>query len=122
MTPCLRRYCGVAETPFHVIGVLLSDLVATVTYTLAVKIFCFVFLSQIIASPMSFFDTTPTGRVLNRFAKDQEEVDSVLPFNMDPFLQFSLLVTFTIIIISAVFPPMLAAVVIMGALFTLILL
>ncbi|XP_078112604.1 ATP-binding cassette sub-family C member 12 [Sander vitreus] len=76
---------------------------------------------KIFSSPMSFFDTTPTGRILNRFSKDQEEVDIALPQNMDPFFQFCLLVTFTIIIISAVFPAMLVAMVVMGALFTLLL-
>ncbi|XP_075939249.1 ATP-binding cassette sub-family C member 12-like [Anarhichas minor] len=76
---------------------------------------------KIFSSPMSFFDTTPTGRILNRFSKDQEEVDAVLPLTIDPFLQFALLFTFTVITISAVFPPILAAVVFIGALFTLIL-
>lgn len=71
---------------------------------------------------MSFFDTTPTGRIIDRFAKDQEEVDSALALYMDPFLQYSFMVVFTFATISGVFPPMLVAVVVIGALFGLILL
>ncbi|KAG8894877.1 hypothetical protein FRC01_012696, partial [Tulasnella sp. 417] len=35
-------------------------------------------LDAVVGSPMRFFDTTPTGRILNRFSKDVEEVDSSL--------------------------------------------
>lgn len=64
---------------------------------------------------MSFLDTTPTGRLLNRFSKDQDEVETVLPLVMDSFLQCSLLVASTVVVISVIFPAMLVVGVIMAA-------
>uniref|UniRef100_A0A3Q1HQ97 Uncharacterized protein n=1 Tax=Anabas testudineus TaxID=64144 RepID=A0A3Q1HQ97_ANATE len=110
---------GVMVLVMVVLAILKCFIYTHVTLNAACKFHDTMF-RKVIASPMSFFDTTPTGRILNRFAKDQEEVDTVLPLHMDPFLQFCLLVAFTIIIISSVFPYMLIAVLVMGILFTLI--
>ncbi|XP_049458237.1 ATP-binding cassette sub-family C member 12 isoform X1 [Epinephelus fuscoguttatus] len=103
-----------------ILAIMKSFSYTTVTLNASSKLHNTMF-KKIFSSPMSFFDTTPTGRILNRFSRDQEEVDTVLPLHMDPFLQFALVITFTIITISAVFPAMLVAVVVMGALFALIL-
>lgn len=42
--------------------------------------------NRVIFAPMSFFDATPIGRVLSRFAKDQEQVDSTMIMMIANFL------------------------------------
>ncbi|XP_044278252.1 multidrug resistance-associated protein 5 isoform X3 [Varanus komodoensis] len=75
---------------------------------------------RILRSPMSFFDTTPTGRILNRFSKDMDEVDVRLPFQAEMFIQNVILVFFCVGVISGVFPWFLMAVGPLVILFTIL--
>jgi ATP-binding cassette, subfamily C (CFTR/MRP), member 1 len=42
-------------------------------------------LTKILHAPMAFFDQTPIGRIINRFSKDIEAVDSDLPATLRAF-------------------------------------
>ncbi|XP_041850293.1 multidrug resistance-associated protein 5 isoform X2 [Melanotaenia boesemani] len=65
---------------------------------------------RILRCPMKFFAVTPTGRILNRFSKDMDEVDTRLPFQAEMFIQNVILVFFCLGVISCVFPWFLVAV------------
>uniref|UniRef100_A0A1I7XPB9 ABC transmembrane type-1 domain-containing protein n=1 Tax=Heterorhabditis bacteriophora TaxID=37862 RepID=A0A1I7XPB9_HETBA len=54
---------------------------------------------SLLRSPMSFFDTTPLGRILNRCAKDIETVDMLLPMNFRYLVLCVLQVVSTLIVI-----------------------
>uniref|UniRef100_A0A0N4ZYR9 Multidrug resistance-associated protein 1 n=1 Tax=Parastrongyloides trichosuri TaxID=131310 RepID=A0A0N4ZYR9_PARTI len=56
-------------------------------------------LHAIFRAPMSFFDITPFGRIINRINKDIETVDFLLPFNVQFFVSCILQVLSTLIII-----------------------
>ncbi|XP_043382191.1 ATP-binding cassette sub-family C member 12 isoform X4 [Chelonia mydas] len=75
---------------------------------------------KILLSPMSFFDTTPTGRLMNRFSKDVDELDVRLPFHAENFLQQFFIVISILIIIAIVFPFLLIAVVVLTTIFVIL--
>ena len=64
-------------------------------------------LYNILRSPMSFFDTNPTGRITNRFSSDLDAVDQVIPFQMADFMWCLLEAIAIIIIISYTTPEFL---------------
>lgn len=57
-------------------------------------------INTILRAPMSFFETTHTGRILNRFTNDIYKIDEMLGRTFMQFFSNVIKVTFTIIVIS----------------------
>ncbi|XP_068237783.1 multidrug resistance-associated protein 1-like isoform X4 [Palaemon carinicauda] len=101
--PAVRDlYLGVygALGAIQAIFVLAESFVMSFSTLEAAKILHNNLLENMLHLPMAFFDTNPIGRVINRFGKDVDTMDNVLPMSLRSWLMcfLSVLSTFVAII------------------------
>lgn len=70
--------------------------------------------------PMSFFDTTPLGRILNRFSKDVDVIDNVLPMSMRFWIMMFFNAVAVLIVITYSTPIFGSVIIPMGLMYYLI--
>jgi ATP-binding cassette, subfamily C (CFTR/MRP), member 2 len=65
-------------------------------------------LLAVLKAPLSFFDTTPMGRIMNRFSRDIDTVDTTLPELLESWLTSAFNVLATVIILCYATPIFIA--------------
>ena len=71
-------------------------------------------IKALLKSPLSWFDVTPTGRILARTTKDQDDLDNSLSFNVQNAAQNLFILLSTIILVSFATPLYLVVAIISG--------
>ena len=98
----LIGYSSLSLTAF--LGIFCTSALFRLTALKAARSFHRQLLSNVLRLPMSFFDTTPLGRVLNRFSKDVYTIDEVLQNILYSYLQVVSVVICTMVVISVATP------------------
>lgn len=102
--------------------------ISSVLYTLTLWVGCVIYsarllhnrmLMSIIRAPMSFFETTPLGRIINRFSNDIYRVDAILHRVFSQFFSNFINVCFTLIVITYSTPPFVILIIPLGILYVL---
>lgn len=62
-------------------------------------------IQTLLKTPLSWFDVTPTGRIISRTTKDQDDLDNNLSFNVQ-FSTQNLLILFSTVIIIGIATPL----------------
>lgn len=66
---------------------------------------------------MYFFNTNPSGRILNRFSKDMGQVDEILPAVMIDVIQIFLSLAGIVLVVAVVNPYFMIPTVVIGIIF-----
>ncbi|XP_018359854.1 PREDICTED: multidrug resistance-associated protein 1 isoform X3 [Trachymyrmex cornetzi] len=74
-------------------------------------------LFTMLRSPLGFFDTTPSGRILNRFGKDIDTIDNILPPSIRAWLFCLASVIATLFVISYSTPIFIVVILPIGAIY-----
>lgn len=87
---------GIGET----ICVLVSVLLLNLACLKSSKLLHNSMLRRVLKAPMSWFNVTPTGRIINRFSKDIETIDNTIRFNVRLLMIIALRSLTSLILIS----------------------
>jgi ATP-binding cassette subfamily C (CFTR/MRP) protein 1 len=74
-------------------------------------------LASVLRAPMGFFESTPVGRVLNRFSRDMEAVDLQIPRSLHEAVSCVFSIFSTLLVIVAVTPAAVVAILPIGAIY-----
>nr|XP_060497769.1 ATP-binding cassette sub-family C member 2 [Panthera onca] len=100
--------------------VLLGNLCSARASTHASNILHKQLLTNILRAPMSFFDTTPTGRIVNRFAGDISMVDDTLPLSLRSWILCFLAIISTLVMICIATPIFITITIPLGIIYTFV--